>query len=180
MSKKLVKKQINLESTIMAKVTSHEIAMKPRWYFVVGSLLLVAGLVGSSLGAIFLTNLTLFLLRQHGPMGQWRLQQLLSSFPLWIPIVALAGIILGVAILRKYDFSYKNNFWAIIGGFVITILLTAYVINLLGLNDQWSHQGPMRRFYQQIEGRNQIIIPGEQGQGRGYGRMYQQNQFPEF
>jgi hypothetical protein len=166
MSKKQKVTPIDFETSIMAKVKSNTISMKPRWHFVLGSLLMVAGFVGFSIGAVFLTNLTLFLLRQHGPMGQWRFQQFITSFPLWVPVLAIVGIILGIWMLRKYDVSYKNNFWLIVLGFIFSVLLAAFVIDQLGLNDIWSHQGPMRRFYQQIEGQN-ITAPGGQGQGRG-------------
>jgi hypothetical protein len=174
MSKTLKTRSVDLEKTIMAKVKSNEISMKPRWYFVVGSLLAVVGLVGFSIGAVFLTNLTLFLLRRHGPMGQWRLQQLLTSFPLWIPILAIVGIVLGIWMLQKYDFSYKKNFLLVIIGFIISVVLAALVIDQLGLNDTWSHQGPMRRFYQQVEGQNSTLQQGSgQGRGPGQGRFHQ-------
>jgi len=169
--------QVDFEKTIMAKVKSKEISMKPRWFFVVGSLLMMAGLVGLSIGAVFLTNITLFLLRQHGPMGQWRLQVMLDNFPLWVPVLAVAGIVLGIVLLRKYDFSYKKNFWIIISGFIISIILAGFVMDYLGLNDVWSRQGPMKRFYQEIEGKNTTIPRGEgRGQGQGRGRLYQQGQ----
>ena len=165
MSKTLKTPSIDLEKTIMAKVKSNEISMKPRWYFIVGSLLAIAGLVGLSIGAIFLTNLTLFLLRSHGPMGQWRLQQLISSFPIWIPTFAIVGIVFGIWMLQKYDFSYKKNFWIIILGFILSVILAAFSIDMLDLNDTWSRQGPMRRFYQQVEGQTPTLQRG-QGQGR--------------
>ena len=158
-------KPVDLEKTIMAKVKSNEISMKPRWYFVLGSLLMVVGLAGFSMGAVFLTNLTFFLLRQHGPMGQWRLQIMLDSFPLWVPILAVIGIVLGIVMLKKYDFSYRKNFWLIIAGFIISIILAAFVLDYLGLNDIWSRRGPMRRFYQQIDGSNSITPKGH-GRGR--------------
>ena len=136
----------------MAKVKSNEILIKPRWFFIIGSLLAFVGLVSFSLGTVFLTNLTLFLLRRHGPMGQWRLELMLNSFPWWIPVLAIVGLVLGVWLLKKYDFSYKKNFWLIVGGFIVSIILAALLLDYLGLNDSWSRQGPMRRFYQQIEG----------------------------
>lgn len=160
MSKTQKLTSVDFEKVVMAKVKSNKISMKPKWYFVVGSLLTMAGLVGFSISAVFLTNLTIFLLRGHGPMGQWRLQQLVTSFPLWVPVLAAVGIILGIWMLRKYDFSYKKNFWVIIAGFIVSVILAAFVIDYLGLNDAWSRQGPMRRFYQQVEGR--------QGQGGFY------------
>jgi len=161
----------------MAKVKSNEISMKPHWYFALGSFLIVAGLVSFSIGAVFLTNLTLFLLRRHGPMGQWRLQQLLTSFPLWVPVLAILGIAIGIWLLRKYDFSYKKNFWFIVLGFILSVILAAFIIDRLGLNDIWSRQGPMRRFYQQVEGQNPPFQRGPgQGRGQGQDRFYQQNQ----
>jgi len=171
MSKTAKVTPVDFEKTIMAKVKSNEISMKPRWYFVLGSLLMMVGLVGFSIGAVFLTNLTLFLLRGHGPMGQWRFQQLLTSFPLWVPILAVVGMVFGVVMLKKYDFSYKKNFWLIILGFILSVVLAAFVIDKLGLNDVWSRQGPMRRFYQQIEGQNSTAP-----RGRGQGRLHQQSQ----
>lgn len=166
MSKTLKTPLNDFEKTIMAKVKSNEISMKPRWYFVVGSTLAFAGLVGLSIGAVFLTNITLFLLRGHGPMGQWRLQQLLTSFPLWVPMLAVLGIVLGIWMLRKYDFSYKKNFRLIVLTFIFSVIIAAFVIDQLGLNDRWSRQGPMRRFYQQIEGQKENFPRGS-GQGRG-------------
>lgn len=144
----------DFEKIIMAKVKSNEISMKPRWYFMLGSLLMVVGLAGFGIGAIFLTNLTLFLLRRHGPIREWKLQAIISGFPLWIPILAIVGITVGIWFLRKYDFSYKKNFWLIVIGFIVSVILAAFILDYSGLNDMWSRQGPMKRFYQQIEGQN--------------------------
>jgi hypothetical protein len=165
---------IDFEKNVMAKVKSDEISMKPRWYFVLGSISLFAGLIGASVGAIFLTNLTLFLLHQHGPMGNWRLQTMLSSFPLWVPVLAIFGTIFGIWMLRKYDFSYKKNFWLVVIGFIFSILLAASVMDYLGLNNILSRQGPMRRFYQQVKGQNSTFPRGEgrmqNGKGSGFSR----------
>lgn len=154
----------------MAKVKSKEILMKPRWYFVLGSILTLIGLVGFSIGAVFLVNVTLFLLRRHGPMGQWRLQLMLSSFPWWIPVLAIVGVIVGIWLLKKYDFSYRKNFPLIIAGFILSIVLAAFILDYVGLNDLWSRQGPMRRFYQQIEGETPAI-PRRPGAGRMQNRL---------
>lgn len=157
--------KVDLEKTIMDKVKTREISMKPRWYFAAGSALMVTGLTALSIGAAFLINVTVFLIRRHGPMGQWRLQMMLQSFPWWIPVLAAAGIGAGIWLLRKYDFSYKKNFLMIVLGFVTALILAGAVIDRLGLNEVWFQRGPMRRFYQQIEEQNQNFFPGQ-------GRMY--------
>ncbi|MCR4329033.1 MAG: hypothetical protein NUV65_00630 [Candidatus Roizmanbacteria bacterium] len=163
MSKKNVVKQADIEKAVMAQVRSNKVTMKPRWYFIVGSLFMMIGLIALSIGAVFLTNLTLFLLREHGPMGQLRLQFLLDTFSWWIPTLAVVGIVFGVWILKKYDFSYKKNFLLITVGFVLSIIVAAFVIDSIGLNEMWARQGMMRRFYQRIENQN---VPATRGQGR--------------
>lgn len=159
----------------MEKLKSNKISMKPRWYFVLGSVLTVSGLIGFSLLTVFMTNLTWFLIRRHGPMGQWRLQEMVGSFPIWIPVLAIIGVVSGAWLLKQYDFSYKKNFWVIVSGFILSVVISAFLLDYLGLNDVWSRQGPMRRFYQKIEsevfpnGRKQL----QNGQGNGYYRRSQ-------
>lgn len=162
-------KPAEIEKTVMAMVKANKIPMKPKWYFMLGSLLTMVGLVGLSIGAIFLTNLMLFLLRRHGPMEQWRLQIILGSFPWWVPILAILSVGLGIFLLKKYDFTYKKNFWFIAVGFVTSVILAAFILDYLGLNDIWSHQGPMRRFYQQLENHD---TSHPRGQGRGQGGRF--------
>lgn len=144
------KRKLNLETEIISQIKTRKITMKPRWYFVAGSLLLFSGLVGLSMGIIFLVNLSAFLIRRNGPLMSWRLQSILSTFPWWIPIMAAVGIILAVWLLKKYDFSYKKNFPLIIVAFILSILLAGLLIDSLGLNEQIS-KGRMRGFYKRFE-----------------------------
>lgn len=151
MPKKQQLKKINIEKNIMDQVRSKKIVMKPRWYFVLGSMLSIFGLVSFGVLATFLASLSMFLLRQHGPKGQWRLEQIIDSFPIWIPFFAVFGIIAGVNLLKQYDFSYKKNFKQIILIFIASILLTAAILDYSGLSDFWFKRGPMRGIYNQIQ-----------------------------
>lgn len=158
----------------MSKVRTEQVSMKPRWYFVLGSGLAVASLTASVIAAVFATNLVVFLLRQHGPMGQWRFQQMLGSFPWWIPILAIMSAILGVWLLKRYDFSYRKNFSLILLGLIVSIILAAIILDQSGLNDAWSRRGPMRRFYQRLNQSQPLNPPG-----RHLNRSYRLNQFQE-
>lgn len=140
------KNEINLENKIMNKVLSGEVKMKPRLYFIMGSVLSFVGLVGLIIGSVFFTNLTLFLIRKQGP-GTGRLIQMFESFPLWVPFLALVFLILGIVILKKFDFSYKRNPLIIVITLFIAVLLSAMIIDSMGLNEIWSKKGPMRRLY---------------------------------
>jgi hypothetical protein len=140
----------NISNVVMDKIHNGQIKMRPRIYFILGSILVFAGLVASSVTAIFLVSLMRFALRTHGPMGQFRLEQLLSSFSLWVPFVAILTLILGIILLRQFDFSYKKNFWFLVLGFVLAIIATGLIIDMTGLDNVWLKRGPMRGMMKNI------------------------------
>lgn len=144
------KNKLNIEKEIVSQIKTGEIIMKPRWHFIAGSVMLISGLAGLSMGIIFLVNLSVFLIRRTGPLATWRLQSVISTFPWWIPIFALAGVILATRLLKKYDFSYKKDFPLLILAFVVSILFAGFLLDKLGLNEHLS-RGRMRKFYQEYE-----------------------------
>lgn len=155
-------KNLNLEKQIMEQVKSGKVVMKPKWYFLAGSISSVISFSVLTIASIFLINIILFLLRPHGPMGQLRFEMMISSFPWWIPVVAVAGLFIGVWLLKQYDFSYKKNFNLIILGFIASVLVAGFLIYSLGLNEFWLKRGgTMKRFYQNIERQENINIEGK-------------------
>ena len=162
---KITKKPSDISTQIMSQVKQDQIKMKPRWYFITGSVAMILSLIGLSIASVFLTNIIFFLLKKHGPMGQYRLEMLLSAFPWWIPVVAALLLIIAIILLRKYDFSYKKNFRLIIVGFIISILISAWAVDYFGLNEIWS-KGRMRRFYQKLDFDSDTVLPYKQDRGK--------------
>jgi len=154
------KNKSKLEEKVMSQVKTGKISMKPKWYFAAGSLLLFSGVVSLSIGAIFLINLTIFTLRKRGPITCWRLQTMIENFPWWAPALAVIGIILGIWLLKKYDFSYKKNFALVVVSFILAVFFAGFLIDGLGLNDYWARRGSMKGFYQRLEPRNGFSKPG--------------------
>ena len=113
----------------MSLVREGRAKMKPKWHFVLGSLAMIGGLTGLTILAVFTISLVSFSLRTHGPMGAIHLEQLLSTFPWGAILVSAVGIGLGIWLLKKYDFSYKKNFHLIIIGFIISIILSIFIID---------------------------------------------------
>jgi hypothetical protein len=144
------KNKVNIKKEIISQIKTEKIAMKPRWHFVAGSVLLISGLAGLSMGLVFLINLSSFLIRKSGPLASWRVQSILSTFPWWIPLIAIIGIFVATKLLKKYDFSYKKNFPIIIVAFILFILFSGILLDQLGLNEHLS-RGRMRKFYQEYE-----------------------------
>ncbi len=162
------KKQVDIKKGVMDRIHHEHIRMKPRAYFVMGTALSLLGLAALTVTAVFLVGVTRFLLRSHGPMGQYRFEELMSSFPLWIPGITLVFLAAGIWSLRQYDFSYRKNFRLIAFGFLISVVIAGWVIDATGLNDVWFRQGPMRGIMRQYLEREGIrITPGWMRNGQG-------------
>jgi hypothetical protein len=134
----------DITQEIMKKIDLGEIKMKPKWYFIIGSIFTFIGLIATVIASTFSIGLISFSLRSHGPMGQYRFDQILASFPWWTLIIAILGLTLGIWLIRTYDFSYKIKPWLIIIGFVLSIIIGGYIIDVTGVNDVMSRQGPMK------------------------------------
>jgi len=144
----------------MEKIHGQHIRMRPKMYYFLGSLLVLSSLVFSVVSSVFLVSLTRFALKTHGPIGQLRLQQLISSFPWWAPVLAAIGLIVGIWIMRKYDFSYKFNFPLLIVGFILAVVIAGWTIDYLNLDTIWFQQGPMRGIMRQYM-QNNGLQPGQ-------------------
>jgi hypothetical protein len=143
------KKQINIKKNVMEQIKENKISIKPRSFFVLGAILTFIGLIASVISSIFLISLISFLLKEHGPMGDYRLSLMISSFPWWMPILAIVGLIIGIWFIFKYDFSYKINFLYLIIGFIAVIIIAGWVIDATGVDNLWLNQGPMRGIMRQ-------------------------------
>lgn len=149
----------------MKQILTGRVTMKPKWYFVVGSISMILGFIGSTIASVFLVSIIAFSLRSHGPMGSIRFAQLVSNFPWWAPFLALLGLGSGIWFLKQNDFSYKKNFKILVAIFIFTIILSGWLMDALGVSASWSRLGPMRRLYQQSEEDGTFPIRG-QGWGR--------------
>ncbi|MEI6296558.1 MAG: hypothetical protein WCO84_02810 [bacterium] len=139
----------NIKDSVMDKINNGQVKMKPKVFFVIGSLLTFIGLVSSIITSVFLIAITRFFMRAHGPMGAVRLDQLTSNFPWWAPVIAVISLLIGIKLLRYYDFSYKKNFAFIVFVFVLAVFVTGWVFDMTGLNDIWLQRGPMRGMMRQ-------------------------------
>lgn len=159
----------NITDPIMSQIRDNKIRMRPRMYFIVGSILTFVGLISSVVVSVFFAGLIRFSLRSHGPMASYRLDQILSSFPWWALVLALGGLIAGIWLLRKYDFSFKLSFKLVIVGFILAIILGGWIVDSLGLNDVLLRRGPMQGMMRQYMLDNNL--QGVPGAGPGWGRM---------
>ncbi len=159
----------NIKEDIMNQIHNEKIKMKPKLYFIVGSILTFTGLVSSTVVSIFLIGLIRFAIRSHGPMANFRLDQIISSFPWWAVISSIFGLIIGIWLLRKYDFSFKVNFKFVVIGFILAVIIGGWLIDSIGLNDLLLRRGPMQGIMRQYKQDNNLH------QGQGLRRMLEIN-----
>ncbi len=156
----------NITGSVMDKIHHDKIQMRPRVYFIIGTTLTFIGLVASVFTSIFLLSLLRFSLRSHGPMGEYRWEQLVSSFPLWALLIAILGLVIGIGLLRRYDFSYKTNFMVVIIGFIFSVIISGWMLDMTGLNDVLYRHGPMKGMMRQYLQENDL----QPGSGLGVWR----------
>lgn len=141
------KNKVDINSVVMNKIRTGEIKIKPRIYFITGSVAVITGLILSSISVIFLINLIFFLSRAHGPMRDFRLDAILASLPIWVPVLAVVAVVGGIILLKKYDFSYQKNFSLILAVSIFVLIGTAWILDYSHLNDLWFKRGPMRQYF---------------------------------
>lgn len=134
----------DIEKEIMNKIDQGEIKMRPRVYFVIGSIFTFLGLIFAVITSTFLISLVRFSLRAQGKMAQYKLDQLIENFPWWTLVFAVVGLIVGIWLIRRYDFSYKLKPWIMILGFVLAVIIAGWLLDITGFNEIVSQRGPMK------------------------------------
>lgn len=134
----------NLTKSVMGQIHQGKVKMRPKIYFILGSIFTFVGLVLSILTSVFLISFIRFSLLSRGPMGEYRLEELLSHFSWFGPMFAVLGLMVGIWFLLQYDFSYKVNFKVIVAVFVTAVIVAGIILDMTGLNDVVFRHGKMR------------------------------------
>jgi hypothetical protein len=129
----------------MKKIRGGEVKMKPKYYFIIGSILSFLGLVSSLVTSVFLVALTRFAFRSRGGiMAEYKFEQMIETFPWWAPVFAIVFLFIGIKLIRRYDFSYKKNFIYVAIWFALAVFAAGLAFDMTGLNDIWIQRGPMK------------------------------------
>ncbi len=122
-----------LQDKILSAIRQGEIVMRPRWHFVLKTILAILGFIILSLVLIYLMSLIIFGLRETGiifapGLGLRGLIVFFQSLP-WILII-LVGIFLIVLelLVQKYSFAYRRPLLYSAFGIVAIVLATAWIL----------------------------------------------------
>jgi len=164
MNKTKAKEKSDLSQKVMAQIKNQQIKMHSRLYFILGSVLMGAGLAGALITSMFFVAVVSFRLRVYSPtgylwFGRLGLKPFLLTFP-WIPLlVGIAGIMGGIIILKKYEFSYKKSFIGIAIVIIALVLAFGYLLDHTAFNERF-YQAPIGRLLherRQLSGDNWVI-----------------------
>lgn len=152
MSKKKTKKP-DLSRKVMQTIKTQRLKMRPKIYFALGSVLLSVGLAGAVVFSAFFINLIFFKLKTHRPLGllflahQVGFKPFFLTFP-WLSLsLSLVGVWLGSRMIKKYDISYKKNFWLLILILMLTVCVLGLFISKTKINPRLKKVRPLHHFY---------------------------------
>lgn len=153
----------NIANKVMQEIHKKGIRMRPRAYFLAGSLLLTAGLMVIFFIATFLFNIISFRLRvdapheflRFGPPGMLPFFRLLPWLPL---LIAVSLVFVGIHLLKKYEFSFKHNFAVIAAITIFLVIAAGFIIDRIGASRRLEILPPIKGFYQErLPGENWVI-----------------------
>jgi hypothetical protein len=132
---------MNTKLDILEKIKAGEVAMKPRWHFVLKSLLLILAVAVASLLVVYLLSFILFFLRQSGvgfmPLYGFKGVSVFVMNSPWLLIVSSGALILILQLLvKKYAFSFKQPLVYSLVGIIVLVLIGAYSIEQTQLHSR--------------------------------------------
>lgn len=122
---------------IMTKINTGQVRMRSKIFFALASIGLGIGIsVFASLGAL-IVSIAIFRLRIAGPTEYLRfgapgIKPFFANIPIVFILLAAFAIITVIILLKKFDFSYRHNWWGITLGVIALIITSGMVFDTLG------------------------------------------------
>ena len=162
-----------IASEVMEKIEKGEVKMTPKYYFVVGSVLVGVGLAGSMMGISFLTHIILFRMRADRPifmlMEREHGMAPVMNFPWLMFGFFLALTFLGIKFLKQYEISYKRNLRGILIAGMTFVVVLGCLMDRMGVERELQKVPTFRRVYgeqrlapRQVPGAQQPAVRGFQ------------------
>lgn len=161
----MVKGKKDLSKEIVKKIKAEKVKMRPRAYFILGSVLLGIGVAGALLFSIIFTNRAFFRLRVFGPFGNLAFGKagigpFLSTFPFISLVLALIGIGGGFYLLRRYEFSYKRSLISLLIGVAALVVTVGFVLDQVGFGERAKNYRSLAPLYS-YKAKGEDFVVGE-------------------
>ncbi len=150
-----------IEDKITALIEEGKIKMKPRWYFVLKSILKILFIVVSFLIVLYFASFMVLVSREKlafagnpGSFLAW--SKFIFSLPWLIFMFALGMLVVLEILVRKYSFVYKKPIAYTLFIFIFLVVLFSFVMSKIDRQSRiprWGEDprvpvfGPMHRYY---------------------------------
>lgn len=141
--------QKNIHDRILESIKKDRVQMRPKWHFILRTLLFGIGVVILFLGSLYLVSFVIFMLRDSGAwfvsaFGGHGWYVLLRSMPWFLMSLVLLFILILEILVRRYAFAYRSPF--LFSAFAILVLVGAggYVVSTTSLHgelDTYAQEG---------------------------------------
>lgn len=157
-----------LEEKIIKDIKSGSIKMRPKWLFVVGSIITGFGVILTTSLALLAIQLIRFRLNHPGLSGAIKVNTVIASLPWYIPVIAVTAVVGGYLALKQYDFSYRKNASFIMTLVIVGLVFGSFILDKVGADQILMKRGYFRRIYNQdsISSPLPSLTPRD-GSGRG-------------
>lgn len=161
----MTKKISKTTKEVMTRIKSDKLKMKPRVYFVLGSMLLGSGIVGVLLITVFLSGAIFFRLRvgevtRHLRQGMPGLIFFVRAFPWKVVGLAILSFWSGSWMLRKHSKVYKVGLLWLVLGAVVTVIGLGLLMDRVGINERLGKVKGLKPLYRMrsVEG-EEVVRP---------------------
>lgn len=149
----MTKNTNKITNKVIGEIERGKLQMRPRWHFVLLSVVSATTLIAGSITAVYLTNLFVFKIRIElldGPAYGLRqnLDYLTSHLPWLVMLVGLLSFIALYWLVKKFDFSYKLGRWTLIILLSLSVF-TGTALALTDFNQRLENFGPLKPLYGQ-------------------------------
>lgn len=125
----------------MERIKRGGVHMRPRWQFVLTSVLALLGAVITLLVLLYMASLGVFLLRDSGvwfapafgPRGWWAL---LHALPVFVILFVVAFVLLLQYLVHRYELIYKRPLLASLGAIILVVLIGGFLLSQTPLHRQ--------------------------------------------
>ncbi len=130
-----------LKEKLLNRIKTGEVAMRPRWHFVLKAVLAVTGILLLAIALLYLVSFMLFALRETGVVfapafGLRGLLFFVTASPLLLVGLVIVFVTTLEILVRKYAFGYRNSLLYSLMALILVVLLGSFAIMQTPMHDR--------------------------------------------
>lgn len=133
-----------IKDAVLAQIKSGQAIMKPKWHFILKTILVAIGVTIVALTLLYLVSFIFFVLRQTGvffipSFGFRGIGIFLISLPWLLILTGLVFFVTLEILVKRYSFTYRKPLLYSLIGIIIFVLVGSFIVSRTGI-----HQGLFR------------------------------------